>query len=86
MPNDATRKPVDRAGVTNSAKRPRAAHEWGVGEMADGTVNIFDPWELPAKLEELRLLEEAALGKDDLSDPDDTVKALESVKRKSGGE
>ena len=47
---------------------------WGVGEMSDGTVNIFAPEELPAKLIELCELERAATGEDDLGDLDDIEK------------
>jgi len=55
---------------------PKKPNEYGVGEQADGTINVFDPSELPAKLRELRELERAAEESDDLSDLDDAVDAV----------
>jgi len=39
-------------------------HEWGVGESADGSINVFDPSELPAKLAEIEEAERAAIARE----------------------
>ena len=42
------------------AKNPRPDHDWGIGERADGAVDIFDESEIPAKVAEMEEAERAA--------------------------
>jgi hypothetical protein len=67
---EMTAKPKAKGRHTKE-NRAKADHEYGIGEMVDGTIDTFPPEELPARWAELQEMERAATGEDDLSDLDD---------------
>ena len=48
-------------------------HEYGIGELDDGTVDVFDESEIPARVAQLRAREKAAMNK-----TKDEIAALEA--------
>jgi hypothetical protein len=87
MRRKAAPKPDDPEKVAQTAdgSKRKPDHEYGVGEMLDGTINIFPASEAPQRIAEIRALERAATEPDNLSDLDD-IEKLFGAEKKSKGE